>query len=207
MQCCPGPGCWLLTEDCLKIKRNKGELQQSVCSGHLVLVENSSNTQSILSELGTDSKHELNTKSLMHDCARSQNLGKAGWGQHGLGDPQGLANWDSRTNMAGDPWDIGTHPAVPSYSDWGWPRTVIRVRHTAVVARQVHGDGASLMSRTDKSYGNKEMQSGWVFMVIYCPKDLVVQFSHCCRLEARNLCWYVVDFTQSLFETYIYFGA
>lgn len=73
-----------------------------------------------------------------------------------LADPQGLANWGSRTNMAGDPWD-GTHPAVPSRSDWGWPGTVIGVRHTAVVARQVRGDEASLMSRTDKSYGNEEM--------------------------------------------------
>lgn len=28
----------MLTEDCLKIKRNRAELQQSVCSGHLGLV-------------------------------------------------------------------------------------------------------------------------------------------------------------------------
>lgn len=56
--------------------------------------------------------------------------------------------------MSGDPWN-GTHPAVPSQSDWGWPKTVTGVRHTSVVARQVHGGKASLMFRTDKSYGNE----------------------------------------------------
>lgn len=38
MEYCPDPGCWLLTEDSLKIKRNRGELQQSACSCHLGLV-------------------------------------------------------------------------------------------------------------------------------------------------------------------------